>query len=74
MVPAVVKNRLDTLIAESAERVLAYLLTYALEHRLKLAGETCSWWTTKSILRTNQRMAIEYTSKDEEGTRYNVIE
>jgi transposase len=51
--------------------VLAYHVMHAIEYRLKLAGDTRSWWTIKSILRTHQRMTIEYISKDEEGTRYN---
>ena len=51
--------------------VLAYHLMHAIEYKLKLAGDTRSWWTIKTTLRTHQRMTIEYTSKDEEGTRYN---
>ncbi len=50
--------------------VLAYHILHAIEHKLRLAGDTCSWATIKSVLRTHQRMTIEYMSKDEEGTRY----
>ncbi len=50
--------------------VLAYHVMHAIEHKLKLAGDTRSWWTIKTMLRTHQRMTIEYISKDEEGTRY----
>jgi len=38
---------------------------------LKLAGDSRSWWTIKNILRTHERMTIEYISKDEEGILYN---
>ena len=50
--------------------VLAYHLMHAIEHKLRLAGDSRSWWTIKSILRTHERMTIEYISKDAEGTRY----
>jgi len=50
--------------------VLAYHLMHAIEHKLKLAGDSRSWWTIKSVLRTHQRMSIEYISRDEDGTRY----
>ena len=51
--------------------VLAYHVMHAIEHKLKLAGDSRNWWTIKTILRTHQRMTIEYISKNEEGTRYN---
>jgi len=51
--------------------VVAYHLMHAIEHKLRLAGDSRSWWTIKSTLRTHERMTIEYISKDEEGTRYN---
>jgi len=50
--------------------VLAYHLMHATQHKLKVAGDSRSWWTIKTILRTHERMTIEYISKDEEGTRY----
>ncbi|MFV1968545.1 MAG: hypothetical protein ACC642_03580, partial [Pseudomonadales bacterium] len=50
--------------------VLAYHLMHAIEHKLKLAGDSRSWWTIKTTLRTHQLITIEYISKDEEGTRY----
>ncbi len=51
--------------------VLAYHLMHAIEHKLKLAGDSRSWWTIKTILRTHERMTIEYISKNEERTQYN---
>ena len=51
--------------------VLAYHLMHAIEHKLRLAGDSRSWWTIKTILRTHQRMSVEYISKDENGARYN---
>ena len=51
--------------------VLAYHLMHAIEHKLRLAGDSRSWWTIKTILRTHERMTIEYVSKDDEGIRYN---
>lgn len=50
--------------------VLAYHILHAIEHRLRLAGDIRSWATIKSVLRTHQRMTIEYESKDEQGIRY----
>ena len=50
--------------------VLAYHVMHAIEHKLRLAGDSRSWWTIKTILRTHQRMSVEYVSKDAEGTRY----
>lgn len=50
--------------------VLAYHVMHAIEHKLKLAGDSRSWWTIKTTLRTHQRITIEYISKDAEGTRY----
>jgi len=51
--------------------VLAYHLMHAIEHKLKTAGDSRSWWTIKTILRTHERMTIEYISKDDAGIRYN---
>ena len=51
--------------------VLAYHLMHAIEHKLRLAGDSRRWWTIKTILRSHERMTIEYISKDAEGTRYN---
>ena len=51
--------------------VLAYHVMHAIEHKLKLAGDSRSWWTIKTTLRTHERMTVEYISKDEEGVRYN---
>ena len=51
--------------------VLAYHVMHAIEQKLKLAGDSRSWWTIKTILRTHQRMTIEYISKDDEGILYN---
>ena len=51
--------------------VLAYHLMHAIEHKLRLSGDSRSWWTIKTILRTHERMTIEYISKDEEGRRHN---
>ena len=51
--------------------VLAYHVMHAIEHKLRLAGDSRSWWTIKTTLGTHERMTIEYISKDEEGTRYN---
>jgi len=51
--------------------VLAYHLMHGIEYKLKLAGDSRSWWTIKNILRTHERMTIEYISKDEEGILYN---
>jgi len=50
--------------------VLAYHLMNAIEHKLRLAGDRRSWWTIKNVLRTHERVTIEYTSKDAEGSRY----
>jgi len=50
--------------------VLAYHILHAIEHRLRLTGDTRSWATIKSVLKTHQRMTIEYESKDEQGFRY----
>lgn len=50
--------------------VLAYHVMHAIEHKLRLAGDSRSWWTIKTILRAHQRMSVEYVSKDAEGTRY----
>ena len=50
--------------------VLAYHLMHAIEYKLRLAGDSRSWWSIKTILRTHERMTIEYISKDEEGTHY----
>ena len=49
--------------------VLAYHLMHAIEHKLRLTGDSRSWWTIKTTLRTHERMTIEYTSKDENGKR-----
>jgi len=51
--------------------VLAYHLMHAIEHKMKLAGDSRSWWTIKTTLRTHERMTVEYISKDDEGIRYN---
>jgi len=51
--------------------VLAYHVMHAIEHKLKLSGDSRSWWTIKTILRTHQRVTIEYISKNEDGTRNN---
>ena len=51
--------------------VLAYHVMHAIEQKLRLAGDSRSWWTIKSILRSHERMSIEYASKDDEGVRYN---
>jgi transposase len=59
-------NRVD---AHMFISVLAYHVMHAIEHKLRLAGDSRSWWTIKTILRTHQRMSIEYVSKDGEGTR-----
>lgn len=50
---------------------LGYHLMHAIEHKLRLAGDSRSWWTIKTILRTHERVTIEYVSKDDEGSRYN---
>jgi len=50
--------------------VLGYHLMHAIEHKLRLAGDSRSWWTIKTTLRTHERITIEYVSKDDEGTRY----
>jgi transposase len=50
--------------------VLAYHVMHAIEHRLKCAGDSRSWWTIKTTLSTHQRMTVEYISKDDEGIRY----
>lgn len=51
--------------------VLAYHLMHAIEHKLKIAGDSRSWWTIKTTLSTHERMTVEYISKDDEGIRYN---
>lgn len=51
--------------------VLAYHLMHAIEHKLKMAGDSRSWWTIKTTLSTHERMTVEYISKDDEGIRYN---
>ncbi|MEA1938984.1 MAG: IS1634 family transposase, partial [Pseudomonadota bacterium] len=51
--------------------VLAYHLMHAIEHKMKLAGDSRSWWTIKTTLRTHERMTVEYISKDDEGILYN---
>ena len=51
--------------------VLGYHLMHAIEHKLRLAGDSRSWWTIKTTLRTHERITIEYISKDDEGNRYN---
>lgn len=48
--------------------VLAYHVMHAIEHKLRLAGDSRGWWTIKTILRSHQRMSVEYVSKDAEGT------
>ena len=50
--------------------VLGYHLMHAIEHKLKLAGDSRSWWTIKTTLCTHERITIEYVSKDEEGILY----
>ena len=50
---------------------LAYHLMHAVEHKLRKAGDSRSWWTIKTILRSHERITIEYVSKDDEGNRYN---
>lgn len=50
--------------------VLAYHLLHAIEHKLRVAGDRRSWPTIKAVLRTHERITIEYVSKDEEGSRY----
>ena len=51
--------------------VLAYHLMHAIEHKLKLAGDSRSWGSIKTTLSTHERMTVEYISKDHEGIRYN---
>lgn len=51
--------------------VLAYHLMHAIEHKMRLAGDSRSWWTIKTILCTHERMTVEYISKDDKGFRYN---
>ncbi|MDP6137326.1 MAG: IS1634 family transposase [Arenicellales bacterium] len=51
--------------------VLGYHLMHAIEHKLRLAGDSRSWWTIKTTLSTHERVTIEYISKDDEGNRYN---
>ncbi len=50
---------------------LAYHLMHAIEYKLRLAGDSRSWWTIKTILRTHERITIEYVSKDDGGILYN---
>jgi transposase len=50
---------------------LAYHLMHAVEYKLRLAGDSRSWWTIKTILRSHERITIEYVSKDDEGILYN---
>jgi transposase len=50
--------------------LLAYHLMHAIEHTLKCAGDSRSWWSIKTTLSTHQRMTVEYISKDSEGTRF----
>lgn len=51
--------------------VLAYHLMHAIEHKLRLAGDSRSWWTIKTTLRSHERLTIEYVSKDNDGILYN---
>jgi len=51
--------------------VLAYHLMHAIEHKLKLSGDSRSWWTIKTTLSTHERMTVECISKDHEGIFYN---
>jgi transposase len=48
--------------------VLAYHLMHAIEHKLRQSGDSRSWWTIKSIMRTHERMTIEFTTKEKDGT------
>ena len=50
--------------------ILAYHLMHAIEHRLRAAGDRRTWPTIRAVLRTHQRITIEYMSKDEDGSRY----
>ena len=50
--------------------VLAYHLMHAIEHKLRLAGDSRSWWTIKTTLRSHERITIEYISKDDDGARF----
>jgi transposase len=47
--------------------VLAYHLMHVIEQRLYLNGDTRSWWTIKNILKTHERMTIEYKSREPDG-------
>ncbi len=50
---------------------LAYHLMHAIEYKLRLTGDSRSWWTIKTILRNHERITIEYVSKDDEGALRN---
>jgi transposase len=50
--------------------VLAYHVMHAIEHTLKSAGDSRSWWSIKTTLSTHQRMTVEYVTKDTEGSRF----
>ena len=49
---------------------LAYPLMHVIEHKLRLAGDSRSWWTIKTTLRSHERITIEYISKDDAGTHF----
>ncbi len=50
--------------------VLAYHVMHAIEHRMKMAGDSRSWWAMKTTLSTHERVSVEYISKDNDGTRF----
>lgn len=47
--------------------VLAYHVMHVIEHRLHSHGDTRNWRTVKNILKTHERMIIEYKSRESDG-------
>jgi transposase len=48
--------------------VLAYHFLHVIEHRLRMNGDTRKWATVRGILKTHQRITVNFTEKTPEGT------
>ena len=59
------ENRVDTHMFIS---VIAYHLLNFIENKLKLSGDTRKWHTIRDILKTHQRITIEYREKQKDGS------
>lgn len=58
------EKRVDTHMFIS---VIAYHLLNFIEKKLRLSGDTRKWHTVRDILKTHQRITIEYREKQEDG-------